>query len=331
MRCAILGTGFIGSLHAATVNRIEGYQLVAVADVNEDAGRKAAAEYNCKYYADAEEMFQKEEIDIVHVCLPTFLHEKYVLLAAQYKKSILCEKPFALSAAAAQRMTDACEKAGVKLMIAQAARWWPEFLEIKKLLKNGVFGDIHMVYCNRLAQHPNWSIWHRDPQKSGGSLFDMNLHNIDYLFDLFGEVASVYAVGWKSPTGCWNHVISSITFQNGIKAVDEGSFEIVGNFPFGIALRMTGDKATIDYKFTAGFNIENLSAATAQTVLFEKGRDPVVLSIAGMDAYEAEIRAFIDCVTYNKPLPIQAADSVKVIKIVEAIEQSLETGKVIVI
>lgn len=329
MKCAVLGTGFIGSLHAATANRIDGYQLVAVADVNETAGRKAAEEYRCKYYSDAEEMFQKEDIDIVHVCLPTFLHEKYVLLAAQYKKHVLCEKPFALNSAAAQRMNEACEKAGVKLMVAQAARWWPEFIEIKKLLKEDAFGNIHMVYCNRLAQHPNWSTWHRDPQKSGGSLFDMNLHNIDYLFDLFGDVASVYAVGWKSPTGCWNHVISSITFQNGIKAVDEGSFEIVGNFPFGIALRMTGDKATIDYKFTAGFNIENLSAATAQTILFEKDKDPAVLSITGMDAYEAEIRTFIECVASGKAVPIPVADSIKVIKVIEAIQESLETGKVI--
>jgi len=329
MRCAVLGTGFIGSLHAATVNRIDGYELVAVADLNETAGRKAADELHCKYYADAEEMLQREEIDVVHICLPTFLHEKYVLLSAQYHKHVLCEKPFALSSAAAQRMKDACEQAGVKLMVAQAARWWPEFLEIKKLLKDGVFGNLHMVYCNRLAQHPNWSTWHRDPQKSGGSLFDLNLHNIDYLYELFGDVTSVYAVGWKSPTGCWNHVISSFTFQSGVKAVDEGSFEMIGNFPFGISLRMTGDNATIDYRFTAGFNIENLSAATAQTVLFEKDKDPAVLPITGMDAYEAEIRAFIDCVATNREVPILAADSVKVIKIIEAIQESLETGKVV--
>ena len=94
---------------------------------------------------------------------------------------------------------------------------------------------------------------------------------------------------------------------------------------------MTGDKATIDYKFTAGFNIENLSAASAQTILFEKDKDPAVLAIGGMDAYEAEIRAFIDCVKTSKALPIQPSDSVKVIKVIEAIQESLETGKVIAI
>lgn len=329
LKCAIIGSGFIGAVHAAAVKKIEGCELRAISDVNEAAGKKMADEFGCKLYTDAEEMLKKEEIDIVHVCLPTFLHEKFVLLAAQHKKHVLCEKPFSLSVESAQRMVDACEKAGVKLMVAQAVRWWPEFLEIKKLYDQGAFGELHMVYSSRLAQHPNWSTWHRDPQKSGGSLFDLNMHNLDYLYFLLGPVASVYAVGWKSPSGCWNHVSASLTFKNGAKAVDEGTIEITDDYPFSVAFRMTGEKATVDYKFTAGFNIENLDAAVGQTVLFTKGGKPQPLQVSGMDAYEAEIRAFADCVKSGRPVPIPPAESVEVIRVVAAIEQSLETGKVV--
>lgn len=329
LHCAIIGGGFIGAVHAAAVSKIETCKLVAICDINEDAGRKVAGEYGCKFYADAGEMLGRETIDIVQVCLPTFLHEKYVLLAAQHQKHVLCEKPFALSVEAAQRMADACEKANVKLMVAQAVRWWPEFMEIKKLYDQGAFGEMHMVHSSRLAQHPNWSTWHRDPQKSGGSLFDLNMHNLDYLHFLLGPVASVYAVGWKSPSGCWNHVCASLTFKNGVKAVDEGTIEITDDYPFTALFRITGEKATVDYRFTAGFNIENLDAAVAQTVLFTRGGKPQPLQISGMDAYEAETRAFIDCVKNDKPVPIPPSESIDVVRMVAAIEQSLETGSVV--
>ena len=330
-KSAIIGSGFIGAVHAAAISRIDECKLVAVADINETAGEKVAADFNCMFYTDAEEMLKKEDIDIIHICLPSYLHEEYVQLSAKYKKHVLCEKPFSLTVDSAKRMADLCEKADVKLMVAQTVRWWPEFMELKKRYDRGEFGEIHMAYSSRLAQHPNWSTWHRDPQKSGGSLFDLNMHNLDFLYHLFGPVASVYAVGWKSPSGCWNHVCASLIFKNGVKAIDEGTNEITNEYPFTASFRMTGEKATFDHKFTAGFNIENLNAASAQTVLFTKDDKPQPLQIEGMDAYEAQTRAFIDCVKNNKPAPIPPSESVDVMRIVAAIEQSLESGEVVVL
>ena len=327
LHCAIIGGGFIGAVHAAAVSKIETCKLVAICDINEDAGRKVAGEYGCKFYADAGEMLGKETIDIVQVCLPTFLHEKYVLLAAQHQKHVLCEKPFALSVEAAQRMADACEKANVKLMVAQAVRWWPEFMEIKKLYDQGAFGEMHMVHSSRLAQHPNWSTWHRDPQKSGGSLFDLNMHNLDYLHFLLGPVASVYAVGWKSPSGCWNHVCASLTFKNGVNVQAEGCSEMIGNYPFSASFRATGDEGTLDYRLQAGFNIENLGAATNKLMLFEKDKEPVEVTWEAGDGFQLELEAFANSVETGKPVPILPEDSVYIIKIIEAIQRSLETGK----
>jgi len=330
LNCAVVGTGFIGEMHLKAIEKIEDYNIVAVADTNETTGKKAAVDFNCAFYTDAEEMLKNENIDVVHICLPTSLHEKFVLLCAQYKKHVLCEKPFTLTFESVQRMVSACEEAGVKLMIAQAARWWPEFAKIKEMYEQGDFGDLHMVYCNRLAQYPNWTSWHRDPKNSGGGLFDMNSHNIDYLYSLFGPVESVYAVGWKCPSGCWNHVISTLTFKNGVKAVDEGSNEIVGDFPFTISLRMTGDNGTLDYKFTAGFNIENLDAASAQTIFFEKDKPAQKLEFSEVDAIEAETRDYINAIRNGTPLPVPIEESVEVTKVVLAIQESLETGKLIV-
>ncbi|MDR3337058.1 MAG: Gfo/Idh/MocA family oxidoreductase [Treponema sp.] len=325
---AIIGCGYIGKMHAAAIKKSNKVNLTAIVHSHEDAGKNAAEEFGCKYYATAEELFAREPVDIVNVCLPSSLHEQYVVLAAKNNKHVICEKPFSLSSVSAQRMKDACDRAGVKLMIAQVLRWMPEFVKIKDVLDDGVAGNIHMVYSNRLAQHPNWTKWHRDVRISGGGLFDIHLHDIDYLYSLFGKLEDVYAVGWKSSTGCWNHVISTLKFKNGVKAVSEGSSEMIGDFPFSASFRITGDKATIEYNLMAGFNIENLESANTRFVLFEKDAKPKKIEVTGNEAFQAEIEDFAAAVEENKPPPILPEDSVYVIKIIEALHASLESGEI---
>lgn len=329
LRIGLIGSGFIGAVHASAYQKMEKATLVAVADVNEIAGRKIADQFACHYYQQAEQMLQDEEIDVVDICLPTFLHEQYVELATKYHKHVLCEKPFGLSVDSCRRMQRLCEDAGVKLMVAQAARWTPEFAKAKELLNDGVLGAIHMVSSKRLSQPPAWTGWHKDPLKSGGGLYDLHVHNIDYLYDLFGEVESVYAVGWKSETGCWNHLMTNLVFKSGVRAVDEASLEMVGNYPFSIGLRIVGDNASLDYDFSGGANIENCETAKNTFALYEKQKPAQKVEVDNIDPYEAELIAFTNALINDQPVPIAPEESVYVMSIVEAIKESLETGKVV--
>lgn len=330
LKAGIIGTGFIGNAHAEAYHNAGNAELVAIVDVNEEAGKKAAEKHNVKYYKDAEEMLQSEEIDIVDICLPTFLHEQFVLLAAKYKKHVVCEKPFTLTMESAERMIDATEQAGVKFMIAQVIRFWPEYTLIKEYFDEGKIGELKMVYANRLAQHPNWTTWHKDPDKSGGGLYDLHLHDIDYMCYLFGKVESVYAMGWQSETGCWNHVMSNLKFKNGQQAVVEGAFNMTENYPFTMSLRAVGSEGTIDYKFSAGFNLEDVDGASRSTVYFKNGEQPNVLDVEDYDGYQKEIEYFADCIESGKPVDVVSPeDSKDVLAVILAIKKSLETGEVV--
>lgn len=332
LRIGIMGTGFIGSAHADAYKEIEGVTLVAVADLNEEAGKKLANDHGCSYYADAKAMLETENLDIVDVCLPTFLHEKYVLMAIEYGAHVLCEKPFTLKLESAQRMVDAAEKANVTFMIAQVIRFWPEYVRAKELYDAGTFGRIKMVYANRLAQHPNWSTWHRDVEKSGGGLFDLHIHDIDYMVHLFGDVEKVYAIGDKDKNNCWNHVTSSLTFKGGQRAIVEGAFEMTENYPFTMGMRIVGLEATYEYNFVAGFNLENVGGAKRSAVLFANGAEPEVQKVDETDAYLIELRYFISCI--KQGLPVERAmpqNSLYVLKVILAIQQSLKTGAVVTI
>ena len=330
LKAGIIGTGFIGNAHAEAYHNANNAELVALVDVNEETGKKAAEKHNVKYYKDAEQMLKSEEIDIVDICLPTFLHEEYVMLAAKYKKHIICEKPFTLTVESAQRMIDATKQAGVKFMIAQVIRFWPEYAVIKDYFDEDKIGDLKMVYANRLAQHPNWTVWHKDPKKSGGGLFDLHLHDIDYMCYLFGKVESVYAMGWQSETGCWNHVMSNIKFKNGKFAVVEGAFDMTENYPFTMSFRAVGSEGTINYNFVAGFNLENVGGATRNTVYFKNGQEPDVLKIEEYDAYQKEIEYFADCIINDNPIEVVSPeDSKDVLTVIQAIQKSLETGELV--
>lgn len=326
-KIAILGSGYVGRMHAGAVKKSGRLELAAFVDSNPEKGAKAASDFGVPCYAGAEEMIAAEQPDILDICLPTAFHEQFVLLGAAHKKHILCEKPFSLSSAACERMARACADAGVKLMVGQVLRWFPEYRKIRELVP--ALGSLHAVYCNRLAQHPDWSAWHRDPAISGGGLFDLHAHDIDFLLSLFGEVDRVFAAGWKSPTGCWNHVLSTLIFKNGLKAAAEGCMEMAGNFPFTSSFRVVGDKGTLDYQLSAGFNIENLEAAGSRLTLYAKDREPEAVSWEQTDSFRDELDDFAKAVEENKTVPILPEESVYCIRIIEALKKSLETAETV--
>lgn len=330
LKAAIIGTGVMGKAHATAYRNMKNAQLVAFVDIDESKGSEAAQEFCCKHYKDVESMLEQEDVDFFDICLPSFLHEKFVLLAAQYKKHVLCEKPATLTLESMDRMLDAVDKAGVRFMVAQVIRFWPEYMEIKKQYDAGKFGDVKMVYANRLAQHPNWASWHKDPATSGGGLFDLHLHDIDFLQYLFGNVKSVYSVGRASDTGCWNFVSTVLKFQNGRFATAEGIFDMTENYPFTMTFRIVGESRCVEYQMVAGFNLEDVGSAKRAAMLYEKGHQPEKLDIQETDAYQLELEYFVDCIEAGKPFTvITPADSRHVIRIMLAIKQSLETGKVV--
>lgn len=331
LKIGLIGSGYIGAVHAAAYQRIPDAELVAVADINDTAGRKIAEEFSCHYYQKAEQMLCDEDIQVVDICLPTFLHEQYVALAAKYHKHVLCEKPFGLSYESCKRMVRCCEEAGVTLMVAQVARWTPEFAKARQLLDDGVFGNLHMVSSRRLSQPPAWTTWHKDPNKSGGGMYDLQVHNVDYLISMFGEVERVSAVGWKSETGCWNHVVVNLAFKNGVVAMDEGSLDMTGDYPFSVALRLAGDKAVYDYQFAGGQNIENCDTATNSVILYEKNQVPVNVEVEVKDPYEQELIEYLAAISNDTPVPILPAESLYIMKVMEAVKQALENGTTVTV
>ncbi len=192
MRVGIVGTGFMGQTHAAgwaaTPAVIAGFvskdEQTAVSLQNQHGG---------KIYPDLDSMLA--DVDVVDICTPTHLHHQMVLQAAAVGKHIVCEKPLARTLAQAQEMMEACDAAGVKLLVAHVVRFFPEYALAKQKVASGEVGKTAVIRLKRGSFQPkkaqdNWFV---DFEKSGGMMLDLMIHDFDYARWVGGDVVQVYA------------------------------------------------------------------------------------------------------------------------------------------
>lgn len=327
---AIIGGGFISNIHAQCYKNL-GIKIEAMADISEKVRQEFEEKYNCKTYSSAEEMLENvsDNIDLVDICAPTFLHEEFILLALKHNKHVICEKPLSINLNSVDNIISKLKSSDRYLMVAQVLRFWTEYVKIKEWIEEGIFGNIKLVSAMRLAQHPK-SEWFYNPKKSGGGIFEFHIHDIDFLCYLFGDVKEVYANGSKDENESWDFINSSIKFKNGISASAQGIFGITDNYPFTANIKVIGDKATAEYSLSAGVNLDSDGKQSNSLILYRKGKEPIIENIKSKDAYELELEYFIDCVKNNKKPEIVSLDSIKrTIKTINCLIESLESGNIV--
>ena len=330
-RIGIIGAGMISNSHAKALAAMDNAVLCAVADINQQAADAFSAKYDCKAYYDAEKMLLDEKPDAVIICLPTFLHEKYVSLCASHKVNVMCEKPVEMTVPATERMLKSVKDSGIIFMVAQVVRFWQGYEEIKAMADAGELGHIYMAYASRCSTMQSWgNTWLNDPEKGAGAIQDMHVHDVDYLRYLCGEIDYVYCLGSKDDTKCWNHVMSSISFKNGQKAVAEAAFTMQHGYPFTMSLKVVGTKTTAEYLYRAGYSIGDRDSVDTELKLYRSGKDPLVMNLEPYDAYEKQLKYFVSCLEQNKqPDVVPHQQNLDVIRAVCAIRESVETNSII--
>jgi len=326
-KIAIIGPGSISRTYAEALKNSETVKIQAIAGRDTEKGRAMAAEYRVAYYTDQDEMYEREDLDAVLICTPTFTHEEMVKRAIAHKVHVMCEKPFVLDVETAKNLIRDAEAAGVRLMVMHVVRFWPEYVKVKEMITDGELGEIKNVYLNRLSSHPTWATWHRDPKKSGGGLYDLHIHDVDYLYHVFGEVESVYAVGKQEDSGCFNNVSTVMRFASGVSAVVEGFMDITGAFGFTTNVRVNGSDAAVEMLNKAVHLADGTVGKANKLIVFKKDQPAQIVDGEKYDPYARETEYFAECVrsvAKNEMVPNE--DVVYVLQILEAIRESLATG-----
>lgn len=328
VKIAVVGAGFMGQTHARCYKNMHNAELLGICDMDEIKAQPICGGLSCNYYKDFDRLLEKKDIDVIDICLPSFLHEEYVIKAAKSGKHIFCEKPAALSKQAVLNMIQAAKENKINLAIGQVVRFWPEYVFAKKQYDEKKFGQVKHVYASRCSTHPQWGTWFKSKKTSGGGLYDLHSHDIDFLCYLFGPAKKVYAIGTQNEDGAWNHITTSITFQNGINTAVEGIWEMPKNYPFSTTLRIVGDKGAFEYRMHAGANLENINAAERISYWYNDADKPEKPDIIPYDAYVKELEYFVSCIEKKQPIDQVSLQSIEdLFSVLEAVEQSLEMGK----
>ena len=325
----------MGRMHAQVYRNLNRVKLTAIADNDLEKAQLLADKYEATAYSSMEELLNKEDIDAVDICLPTFLHKEYVIKAARRGKDILCEKPIALTLEDAEEMIQAAKKARVKLMIAQVIRFWQEYVILKKIYQTGELGRLFSITLTRLASTPtySWDNWLADVKRSGGALLDLHIHDTDYLLYLLGKPLSLVS---RVSTGRlkYAHVFTTFTFPDKVIAFTEGGWDMPDNFTFTMAYTALFEKGAVEFNsrnektlaiYRAGKEIEYPTVKPELEAKANGGGN-----IADLGGYFSETKYFIDCLENNEePTKASAQSARDSLEIVLSEMKSADSGKII--
>lgn len=181
MRVGIVGAGTMGSVHAES-HREAGHEVVAIYDPRPEAAAAVAAPVGARAVGSFEELLADPAIEVIDVCVPTYLHRAYVEAAARASKQVICEKPLALTLEDGRAMIEACRQAGVQLFVGHVVRFFSEFILAKRLVEEGKVGRPGLVRMSRGGPFPRgWDNWYADPRRSAPLLLDLVIHDFDWL------------------------------------------------------------------------------------------------------------------------------------------------------
>src|SRR5580765_4091290 len=188
VRVGLVGSGFVSTIHAESLKRVAGAQMVAVASPTADHAEKFAKKHGIpRSFRDFGKFIAVEEMDVIVLGCPNHLHCEYTEAAAKAGKHVICEKPLARNLQEADRMIAACKKAGVKLMYAEELCFCPKYVRLKKLVDEGAIGRPYLVKQAEKHDGPH-SDWFWDVEKSGGGVtLDMGCHAFEYFRWLLGK------------------------------------------------------------------------------------------------------------------------------------------------
>jgi len=338
VRVGLVGYGFMGKMHSQCYEAIGEAKVVALADPEPERREEATLRLNCQAYPSLEELLASAEVDLVDLCTPTYLHEEQVVAAARARKDILCEKPMSLSLDSCDRMIAAAERAGVKLMVGQVIRFWPEYQVVKKIVDSGRFGRVEWVSARRLSPVPGWAWrgWLSDSVRSGGVILDMHIHDLDYIAYLIGSPKKVQACGVPGPGGGLDSVLTlGWDHPLGGKSYAEGSFSLPASYPFTMALLAVCEKATI--KFDSGaapslmvYPMEGEPFAPEVPMPEAEVSAEVGGNISALGGYFNEIKYLVDCLkTGRRPEVVTPQSAREAVRLCLAVRESAETGRTV--
>jgi predicted dehydrogenase len=318
VRIGIAGIGFMGVTHYKAARDLEGGRVTALftrdpkklagdwTNVRGNFGEAGGVQdlSGVRRHETLDALLNDAAVDLIDICLPTYLHKEVTLRALALGKHVLVEKPIALNIEDADEMIAAANTAGRLLMVGQVLRFFPEFAFIKDAMQTGDYGRLLGAHFKRIISRPDWSgdNWFSDPVKTGGPVIDLHIHDADFVQFLFGMPSAVFATGVAARNGQVDYLVTQYLFEGRDACVTSQSGAISqSGVPFEHGYDVYFEGATLRYN--------SLTGASIHLAL----KDGTVSGItpAKPDAFAAELQAAVDGVRAGHAPPTLAGPSAR--------------------
>lgn len=197
-RLGLVGCGRISKNHFDAISRVDGIDLVGVADIVPERANSAGAEHGVPAFTSLKSMLAGVNCDIVTIATPSALHPALGVEAANAGKHVVSEKPMAISLEGADSLISACAKNGVRLFVVKQNRLNPAIQLVKRAVDKGRFGRIHSANCTvrwaRPQEYYDQAPWRGTWAMDGGAFMNQASHYVDLIQWLAGPVESVVAI-----------------------------------------------------------------------------------------------------------------------------------------
>ncbi len=297
LKVALIGVGGISGAHIPAWDEMENAELVALCDIRPER----MEQYETKrHYTDFDEMLDNEEIDILDICLPTYLHADYAVKAMERGINVICEKPISMKEEDIDRVYNTAKENNVKFMVAHVLRFWPEYELLKEIYDSKKYGELLSATMTRLGCYPKWSWdgWLMDEKRSGLVPFDLHIHDLDFMVYAFGKPEVIYKYRSKRP----DQDFLAINYNFGSFAINTEASWYATSYPFTAEFRFQFEDALVANE--NGKMIIYLRDDEKIDLSEDAVGDTGDINLPKSNAYANEIKYFFDCVVNDKPVDI---------------------------
>jgi predicted dehydrogenase len=291
-KIAIVGFGFMGMTHAVNILKNERLELVAIIDKDlEGISAKLTAEKgnfstgnidpgtlaSISKYSDLESCLESESIDAIHICVHTDLHYELAKKALSAGLHVFLEKPMTLDVNKGEELIALAQKHKSTFMVGHVLRFMSPYTKLKKWVDEKTYGNLRFLSMTRFSGVPAWGQW-KEKQKafgsSGGALFDLLIHDIDFAQHLLGNPSRIDAKYFPGALSSHDYVSAFWFFDNSDARVKlEGGNTFHTTFPFQAGYMATFEKASVLYTTLQSEVITISNDETKDTIQAEDGSD----------------------------------------------------------
>jgi predicted dehydrogenase len=310
---AVIGAGYWGPNLVRNFQSSNEFRLRWLCDLDVDRARRVLGGYSTvDTTGELATVLADDNVDAVAIATPAGTHLDVAMAALAAGKHVLVEKPVALRERAAARLAAAARAARTLCLPAMCMRFWPGWNWLRDAVADGRYGTVRSAAFRRLGSHPGWaSSFYADPRRSGGALFDLHVHDADFITWLFGMPRSVSAAGTH------DHVTTQYRFEHGpAHVVAEAGWDHDPGMPFRMAYTLVFEHATADFD----------GARDPALRLFRDGHEQPVELPAGT-GYDGEVRHLLTAIAHGAALQATCDEAQAVTRLLAAEEASLRSGQ----